>query len=142
MKKNLLSLAILGSLLAPAAFATSPVRGPAFIHFHDYNAAKKTYSAKSYSSLGHAQSAELLVNGTTGLCFFGEEARADALVNQMIDIYNAQEENRGAELSLTEFDVVKNEKPALTTLRFTIGQRTPDGVAQISFARVRRCVGL
>jgi hypothetical protein len=139
--KNVLVAAIFSALLAPAAFATSPVNGPVFTHFHNYDAAKKSFSAKSYSTLGHAQSAELLINGTTGLCFAGVEDRADVLVNQMIDVYNAQEENEGAELSLTQFEVVKNEDYRKTTLRFTIGQRTPDGVAQISFERVRRCVG-
>jgi len=139
--KKVFSLALLAALLSPAAFATSPVRGPVFTHFLNYDAAKKSYSGKTYSTLGHAQSAELLINGTTGLCFAGEEARADALVNQMIDVYNEQEANEGAELSLTEFAVDENADARKTTLRFTIGQRTPEGVAQITFNSVRRCVG-
>ncbi|RZA05495.1 MAG: hypothetical protein EOP11_12695 [Proteobacteria bacterium] len=138
--KKIISLSLLAVLFAPAAFATSPVRGPVFTHFHNYDAAKKTFSKKSYSTLGRAESAELLINGTTGLCFSGEEDRADVLVNQMIDNYNAEEANEGAELSLTEFNVVKNSDSRKTTLRFSIGQRTPDGVAQISFERVRRCI--
>ncbi|RYZ95216.1 MAG: hypothetical protein EOP11_25245 [Proteobacteria bacterium] len=138
--KKIIALSLLAVLFAPAAFATYPVQGPVFTHFHNYDAAKKSYSKKSYSTLGNAQSAELLINGTTGLCFSGVEERADALVNQMIDTYNNQEENEGAELSLTDFSVVKNDDYRKTTLRFSIGQRTPDGVAQISFERVRRCI--
>lgn len=139
MKKTLVA-SLLALVIAPAAFATSPVVNASFTHFHDYNAETHAYSKKSFSALGHAQSAELLINGTTGLCFAGVAERADVLIEQMIDIYNNDEANEGAELSLTHFEVVNASDYKKQSLRFAIGQRTPDGVAQIEFARVRRCL--
>ena len=137
--KKLIALLLLAFSLAPAAFATSPAPGASFTHFHDYNPRTQSYSAKSHSHLGHVQSAELLVNGTTGLCWSLNPTRADLLVEQMIDVYNSDPAHEGAELTLTQFAVIENADPARITLRFTIGQRTPEGVAQIEWARVRRC---
>ena len=139
MKKTLVA-SLLALALAPSAFAMSPVVNATFTHFHDYNAETRAYSKKSHSALGRAQSAELLINGTTGLCFAGVAERADVLIEQMIDIYNGDEANEGGELALTHFEVVNASDYKKQTLRFAIGQRTPDGVAQIEFDRVRRCL--
>lgn len=123
--------------IAPSSFATSEPN-VSFTHFHDYDPADHSYSKKSKSTLGHAQSAELLINGTTGLCFSGPALKGELLVNQMIDVYN--EAAGFEELSLTKYEVVESNDSKKTILRFVIGQKTADGVAQIEFGKVRRCL--
>lgn len=82
MKILLLSLFALVSSFAQAAELQV---------FENYNAAKKTYSAKHVSRSEKALSAAVLFNERTGACFKAkDEAELNSLFAEMVDLYREE----------------------------------------------------
>ncbi len=136
--KNVLSLATLCFLFGSfTASATTPVQTVGLKFFQDYNPVDKSYSSVSVSKLSAPLSGEVLLDTTTGVCYFGKPEKVLPLVMKMVELYN---ETAYHQLSVTDFDVNTAEDEKNTELELRIAQKTSRGSYTTTWPRIRRCV--
>ena len=123
-------------LLSFFALVSSQVAQAAELQvFENYNAAKKTYSAKHVSRTEKALSASVLFNERTGACFKAkDEAELNSLFAAMVDLYR---EETGYPV---EFQSSLRGTGADRSFAYEVRISTETEVITWSSAKTRECV--